>query len=279
MTEAPVALRHAGRRTLLKWHRGRETLTDPAFCLRVLARGLSAGASVEIDLQPLADGGFAVIHDALLDRETTGTGPVCGIDRPGFLALFRRDEALRVLPEPALTLDVLSTRLGGIVASGAVLQLDLQCGDDDLTPRHVEGFAAALGPLSAQAILSGEDAAAVRRLAAAAPGLAVGYDPCGETGQIGLARAGSWPEFVQESLAAMPQARTIYLALELPFLAADQGFDLIGAFQRGGRLVDCFTLQGDEPDAADLARRLVTLGADQITTDDPAGLAGVGRAT
>ena len=109
----------------------------------------------------------------------------------------------------------------------------------------------------------------MRRLAAAAPGLAVGYDPCGEAGQIALARAGDWAGFVRESLAAMPDAGTIYLAMDLPVQAADQGFDLIGAFQRQGRLVDCFTLVGDEPDAAALALGLVDLGADQITTDDP----------
>lgn len=272
MPKPPVALHLGDRRVLLKWHRGRERLSDPAFTIASLARGLAAGASVEIDLQPLSDGAFAVAHDPDLDRETTGTGPVRAIDSAGFAALCRRGEAGTPLLEPALTLGQLVQRVGAAVAPGAILQLDLQCRDGDLSATHVAGLCAALGDLKGHAILSGEDAAAVLRLAAAVPGLAVGYDPCGEDGQIALARNGNWPAFVDEAIRAMPRATTTYLALDLPLLAARQGFDLIGAFQRRGRLVDCFTLVGDEPDALKTARQLALLGADQITTDDPAGL-------
>jgi glycerophosphoryl diester phosphodiesterase len=240
--------------------------------IETIARGLAAGASVEIDLQPLSDGSFAVIHDPQLDRETTGTGAVNRLDSQGFLALHRRDNQGRALTEPALTLDQFTQRLGSVARPGAVLQLDLQCKAADLHSATVAGFDAALGQLKGTAILSGEDPAAVRRLAAAAPGLAIGYDPCGEAGQIALAMADDWTGFVRETLAAMPEAGTIYLALDLPLRAADQGFDLIKAFQQHRKRVDCFTLVGDEAEAAQIARRLVELGTDQITTDDPKGL-------
>jgi glycerophosphoryl diester phosphodiesterase len=272
LSDVPVALSLPDRRVLLKWHRGRQRLSDPAFLAASLARGLAVGASVEIDLQPLSDGGFAVIHDPDLDRETTGLGSARAMDSAGFQALFRRDNANTPLTEPALTLAGLIARIGPSVAPEAVLQLDLQCCDHDLTQAHVAGFGQSLGALTAKAILSGEDAAAVQRLATAAPGLRVGYDPCAEHGQIALARAGDWPRFVGESLCAMPEASTIYLALELPILAAEQGFDLIGAFRRQEKLVDCFTLVGDEPDALFTLKKLVRLGTDQITTDDPEGL-------
>ncbi len=272
VSDAPVALPLSGRRVLLKWHRGRQRLSDPSFPVAALARGLAAGASVEIDLQPLSDGGFAVIHDPDLDRETTGHGPVCAIGSAGFQALHRRDNAGAPLPERALTLASLSTCIGPSTAPGAVLQLDLQCRDHDLSPAHVGGIGASLGALFGNVILSGEDAAAVQRLAAATPGLTVGYDPCAEHGQIGLARAGDWPLFVDETLRAVPQASTIYLALDLPILADEQGFDLIGAFHGRGKTVDCFTLVGDEPDALSILEHLARLGADQITTDDPEGL-------
>lgn len=272
VSDFPVALSLPGRRVLLKWHRGRQRLSDPAFLAGSLISGMSAGASVEIDLQPLSDGGFAVIHDPDLDRETTGFGPVCAVDSAEFQKLFRRDNAGASLSEPALTLASLATHIAPSAAPNAVLQLDLQCRDHDLSPAHVAGFSASLEVMVSTAILSGEDAAAVQRLSAATPGLAIGYDPCAEHGQIALARAGNWSHFVDETLRAMPLASTIYLALELPILASEQGFDLIGAFHAQGRIVDCFTLVGDEPDALSTLRHLALLGADQITTDDPDGL-------
>jgi glycerophosphoryl diester phosphodiesterase len=272
VSDLPVALPLPGRRVLLKWHRGRQRLSDPAFSTASLIRGMSAGASVEIDLQPLSDGGFAVIHDPDLDRETTGLGPVRAMDSVAFQALHRRDNAGSPLTEPALTLSSLAARIAPSAAPDAILQLDLQCRDHDLSPAHIAGFRTSLGALAGKAILSGEDANAVQRLAAATPGLSVGYDPCAEHGQIALARAGDWPRFVDESLCAMPEASTIYLALVLPILASDHGFDLIGAFHARGRIVDCFTLVGDEPDALPTLRQLARLGADQITTDDPEGL-------
>jgi glycerophosphoryl diester phosphodiesterase len=272
VSDLPVALALPHGRVLLKWHRGRQRASDPAFSTAALVRGLSAGASVEIDLQPLADGSLAVIHDPDLDRETTGHGPVHALDRAGFEALHRRANDGTALTEPALVLASLAARIGPRAAPDAILQLDLQCRDADLSPAHVATLGASLGALTANAILSGEDATAVQRLAAATPGLSVGYDPCADHGQIAHARAGDWPRFVDESLSAVPKASTIYLALELPILARDQGFDLIGAFHARGRRVDCFTLVGDEPDALSTLRNLARLGADQITTDDAEGL-------
>jgi hypothetical protein len=70
----------------------------------------------------------------------------------------------------------------------------------------------------------------------------------------------------------MLQALTIHLALDLRLRGADLGFDLIGALQKRGKLVDCVALLRDEPDAVDLAQGLVAMAADQMTTDDPAGL-------
>ena len=96
---------------MLKRHRGRQKLSDPAFLCASLARGLAARASVEIDLQPLSDGGFAVIHDPDLDRETTGLGPVRALDSAGFQSLHRRDNTDAPLFETALTLASLATRI------------------------------------------------------------------------------------------------------------------------------------------------------------------------
>ncbi len=73
MPEA-VALALPGRSISLKWHRLRRQAADPAFMLDRLVEGMLAGASLEVDLRCHAGGGFAVLHDERLERETTGRG-------------------------------------------------------------------------------------------------------------------------------------------------------------------------------------------------------------
>ena len=53
--DAAVALDHAGRRVLLKWHKLRRRAGEPPFDPANLATGLAAGASLEIDVRCLAD--------------------------------------------------------------------------------------------------------------------------------------------------------------------------------------------------------------------------------
>lgn len=272
MSDAPIQLIRGGRRAMLKWHRARRRADDPAFTAARIVEGLRTGASVEIDINPLACGDFAVIHDATADRETTGTGPVAAMDAAAFSALIRRAEDGTPTGEAALTLAGLARAVGGAAAPGALLQLDLKCGDADLGPANVAGLAQALGPLAQHAILSGGDAAAVRRLAAAAPGLSIGYDPCHDDSVLELARTARFAAFADTALAAMPEAAMIYLDLRLPLLAAEHGADLIAPFHAAGKRVDCYTLPRTTPGIADIAARLIALGADQITTDDPEGL-------
>lgn len=269
----PLFARHDGQSAVLKWHRARRRADDAAFTTARILQGLRAGASVEIDINPLACGDFAVIHDATLDRETTGTGPVAAIDGATFATLCRRDDHGRATGEPALTLSALARALGDAAGPGALLQLDLKCADADLTPAHAAGLAEALAPMSGDVILSGGDAAAVLRLTAAVPGLLQGFDPCHDASVVDLARSGDFAGFAATALAAAPEAAMIYLDLRLPLLAATQGADLIAPFHAAGKRVDCYTLPATTPEIVAIARQLIALGADQITTDDPEGLA------
>lgn len=268
----PLRIDHAGRSAVLKWHRARRRASDAAFTTRRILEGLRAGASVEIDINPLACGDFAVIHDATLDRETTGHGPVAEMDGQAFGQLRRRNEDGSPTDEAALTLSALARALGDAAGPGALLQLDLKCGDRDLTPRHAAGLAASLAPMRGDVILSGGDAAAVLRLTGAVPGLLQGFDPCHDDSVVDLARSGDFGAFAATALAAAPDAAMIYLDLRLPLLAAGQGADLIAPFRRAGKRVDCYTLPATTADIAAIARQLLALGADQITTDDPEGL-------
>ncbi len=57
-------------------HRGANKIA-PENTLPALECALAAGFHIEVDLHLTADGEVVVIHDPLLERTTTGTGPVC----------------------------------------------------------------------------------------------------------------------------------------------------------------------------------------------------------
>lgn len=272
MPEAPIWVTLDGQRAALKWHRARRCWADAAFTRTRLREGMAAGASVEIDLNPMADGGFAVLHDETLDRETTGSGPVAGIDAAGLSRLLRRASDGAATVEPVDTLaELLSGLAAGPIGAHALLQLDLKCAEADLSPAHLARFAADAAPVADHLILSGGDAAAVRRLAGAA-GIALGYDPCHEGDHLTLARIGRFDDFVAAGLAAMPEARMIYLDLRLIAAADAAGVNLVAPFRAAGKSVDAYTVTTIAPAQLAAARRAIELGANQVTTDDPEGL-------
>ncbi len=153
------------------------------------------------------------------------------------------------------------------------MQLDLKEAAPQITEAVVARFAALLTPVAGRFILSGGDIAAVRRLAAAVPGLATGYDPCDPHAIAPLQTAADFAAFTERALATAGATPMIYLAYPLVLKAEAEGFDMIAAFHAAGKTVDAWTLNTTHPDAAASLRRLVALRADQVTTDEPIALA------
>ena len=272
-TPPSVSLTHAGRRTFLKWHRARRHGADPAFTGRRILEGMALGASVEVDLVLHADDGFAVLHDLTLDRETTGSGPVRAAPAARLRSLRLRDNAGDPTADRVMLLEDLAALLARDGAHPeSLLQLDYKEDAAALTPGAISTFAAALAPVARNFILSSGDAEAVRRLSAGVPGLRIGYDPCHEGAIERLRTSRDYPAFVAGALAAIPEAELIYLDHALVLFAADDGFDLIAAFHAAGRRVDAYTIERADAEGLAAARRLLDLGADQITTDDPEAL-------
>jgi glycerophosphoryl diester phosphodiesterase len=54
--------------------------------------------------------------------------------------------------------------------------------------------------------------------------------------------------------------------------AADDGFDIVAAFQQAGKRVDAYTIKSADAASRPIVERLLAARVDQITTDDPAGL-------
>ncbi|WP_252737819.1 glycerophosphodiester phosphodiesterase family protein [Citreicella sp. C3M06] len=273
MTPAPTVIVHAAGSTWLKWHRGRRRLADFEFDPQRIREGMRLGASVEIDLRRHAGGGFAVLHDETLDRATSGSGPVGLASAETLRALHLRDNRGAATDVGvALLGDLCRDLAAAAIGEGALLQLDLKEDNSTLSDSDICAFTRDVAPVQRHMILSGGDALAVRRLAEALPQLKTGHDPCHFGAREALEVSGDDSGFVGRALAEAGTARMIYLDIRLILDALGRDFDMISAFHAAGCRVDAYTVKALPPGTVDLCRRLMALGVDQITTDDPEGL-------
>ncbi|MCA0941822.1 glycerophosphodiester phosphodiesterase [Salipiger pacificus] len=270
---APTVLEHAAGHTWLKWHRGRRRGSDFEFDPRRIREGMRLGASVEVDLRRHAGGGFAVLHDETLDAATTGSGPVALASAEALRGVLLRDNAgAATAVRVALLGDLCRDLAAAAIGDGALLQLDLKEDSGTLTEDDIAAFARDVAPVQRHMILSGGDALAVRRLAQALPQMQTGHDPCHFGAREALAVSGDDAGFVARALAEAGAARMIYLDIRLILDSLQRGFDMIAAFHAAGCRVDAYTVQRATPDRVALCARLMVLGVDQITTDDPEAL-------
>jgi glycerophosphoryl diester phosphodiesterase len=267
-----IAIDAGGHRVRLKWHRLQRRPDDLAFTPRRLREGLVLGASMEVDLRRHADHGFVCLHDATLDRETTGNGPIATTttDVLRRLTLRRADgtpsgEGLILLEDLAEIARVDGDR-------HALLQLDLKEDDAALDDGLIESFRRTLACIADRCIVSGHDWRAVTRLAEAVPGLRRGFDPCADDTLDRLRDDADFRFFIARGLAAAPEAETIYLDYRIVLAALEMGVDLIAPCHAAGKTVDAWTLNPDHPRAAESLWHLIALRVDQITTDAPAAL-------
>jgi glycerophosphoryl diester phosphodiesterase len=269
-----ISVSRGGHRTMLKWHRARKTAGDLPFTGERILEGMRLGASVEVDLVRHADGGFATLHDFVLDHDTTGHGRVADASAATVRALQLRDDAGRATTHRPMLLEDLTALLatGEGISPEAVLQLDLKEDAAAIDLRVIETFARAIAPVARHFILSGGHPAAIGLLADAVPSLPIGFDPCHEGSIERLLASRDFTGFVADAVAAFPRAKMIYLEYRLVLFAAEHGFDLIAAFHQAGKTIDAYTLRHADAETAAIAERLLTLKADQITTDDPVGL-------
>lgn len=285
--------------TFLVHHAARLGDASPPSSLSGLAACLAAGVRfVEIDISPLADGDFALLHDRFLEAGTDGRGTVAGVtaDQVRELRLRWRGE---------LTAERVAT-LGEAIALAAAsptleeLQLDLKAYGPvpDGALVNLAGLAAPLGP---RVRVTSTADRALRRLQATAPALPLGFDPLRHldlepspgkaasrylchTGAYGYLddhplaadRWGAPAEYLEARSAAlwwlMP-APVWYVRATLLARMLEDGFDWIADLHRRGAQVAAWTLNPDQPHHLALARQMIAHGADRIITDDAPRLA------
>lgn len=265
-----VAIMRNGHRTLLKWHRGRRQRDDIPFTAPRILEGLRLGASVEVDINCHSESGFVVLHNKTLEKETNGAGVVRETAPDMLRRLKLRREDASVSDEPVLLLrDLVSVLSAETLPESALLQLDLKEDVGAITQDVIARFGQEAGPVARHLIVSGGDFEAVTRLASAAPGIAVGYDPCFGERIERLQRTRDFAAFIESGLADGAEAKMIYLEYRIIVEAAKAGFDMVAAVHAAGKTVDAWTLNSTAPDAAEALPVLLELKVDQITTDEP----------
>jgi glycerophosphoryl diester phosphodiesterase len=269
MAPQGLAVTLNGRQTRLKWHRLRRARSEGEFSSAVMAAGLHSGASMELDLTIRADGGFVVLHDDTLDRETTATGPVNAHDKASLAGVHYRQTGLPL---------ILSEDLSALLTTAhpaALLQFDMKDTLDAITDRGLDHLAYHFGQSSAPIIFSGGCPHLIAALAQRLPHLPRGIDPTDR-----LVEAWQTSGLTSLEPLLLPELRstaapdTCYLNWELVLRAQSQGLDLIALCHAEGVKVDAWTYtladpaQGFSDREWDEFSTLVSLGADQITTDE-----------
>lgn len=271
----PVGITRDGHRTLLKWHRARRRASDPVFTAARILEGMALGASIEIDLVVHGEHGFAVLHDHLsIDRETTGRGAARDHSAEALRALhLRANDGTPIADHVMLLEDLCAILASRPPHPDARLQLDYKEGQGPLDGLTVATFARSVAPVAGHMILSSGEADSVKVLSDSTPGLHVGHDPCHDGALEQLERSHDFAGFVSQAIAASPAAEMIYLAYAVVLAAAADDYDIVGAFHSAGRRVDAYTIRTADPATRPLVERLLGAKVDQITTDDPEGLA------
>lgn len=245
-------------------------MRDAEFGAAVMAEGFRIGASMELDLQVRGDGGFVVLHDHTLDRETTGSGPVSHYSGVQISTLrYRTQDAAPILSED----------LAGLLTLAhpeALLQFDMKNTAEEVGPKGLAHFAARFAALPAGIIISGGSIPLIRALAERAPKIQRGYDPTDHLLEIwpSLGLTGVERAFT-EVLRDLVKPDMVYLQWEMILTAADLGLDIIALSRAEGVKVDAWTHKFANPSAGfseaegQAFAKLLALKPDQITTDEP----------
>ncbi len=272
----------------------------PPGSLSALEACLSAGAAaVEIDIIPLADGSFALLHDQDLELETNGKGKAPGMTREQIESLYYRVDGKKTEEKVGFlenAIDLLKAH-----PETQRLQLDLKP-FTPLTQAVLREFCALLKPVKDRIQVTSVADWAVRALAKFSPELSLGFDPLmyldlveseprpeeippfrvgayglrddhplsayqwGPLGDYFAARAGAL-------LVQAPKRCQWFIRAELLKMSLDAGFNWIDFLHQNNSKVDAWTIDAGQPDQVKLARFLVEHGVDDLTTDEPARLA------
>jgi glycerophosphoryl diester phosphodiesterase len=287
MTAGPLLIHHSANRGD----------NYPHNSLGGLRHCLEAGARVvEIDINPLRDSDFALLHDDLLEDSTNGSGPVYAIttDQVRSLRYIQRgvvtSECVGLLSEAvSLIQDYVHLQ---------ELQLDLKMSAPS-TDTVLRRLLRIVEPVKERVRVTSVADWDVRRLRALDADLPLGFDPLlylevenpGE--KVPPFRLGAYAYWDDHPLSARrwgtsadylvaraealwaqaPANAAWYIRASLLARVIDDGFDWIDYLHARSAWVDAWTLDVEKAGHLELAQQLIAAGIDRITTNDAPRLA------
>jgi glycerophosphoryl diester phosphodiesterase len=249
----------------------RRAPSDPAHWRPNLAEALARGAVAEIDLVFSADGEGVCLHDLTLDRETTGRGPVRARSTEELCILRQRTRDGAPTGEPPLMLRevVAAARAAPRPPAPGGIQIDLKEPHAGLDPATRRRFAETIGDAARWFTLAGCEWPAVAALAAAAPGMRLGFDPLDFHEHAPPRTADEFRALAALTLATAPEAAILYLEADLVLRGLALGVNVLEPLRAAGKDIDCWTVDPDRPHLIRDLEALFGAGASQITTNAP----------
>ncbi len=252
----------------------RRRKSDPPFLRANLVAALHSGAACEVDIRFTRDGHPLCLHDARLDRETTGTGRVDAATRVEVERLRQRGSNGAPLADAPLFLDeIVDTVAGVVVDESALVQLDVKTRADALTRDGLDRVARLLDGYADTFIASAYEWDTVQRFVEAAPELHAGFDPLAFYPRDYALDADGFRSLAARTRATAPTATFYYLEANLILAAHERGVDLVAEVGLAGAHVDAWTVDADRPHLEAVLRRLIAVGCFQLTSNDPEQMA------
>jgi glycerophosphoryl diester phosphodiesterase len=274
--------------------------SEPAGSLAALAHCLAAGAAIiEIDILPLADGSFALLHERDLGAETCGAGDAVRATRDEIANLTYKSNG-------AITTEKIGFLEGAIALlqdhpQTQRLQLDLKP-YLPLTGVVLKNFIELIEPVLKRVQVTTVADWVVRGLSQAIPELSLGFDPLlyldlveddprpesvppFRIGAYGLlddhplaayrwgAMSGYFAARAEGLWTQAQPAREWFIRAEVLEMAQKAGFDWIGFLHEHGCTVDAWTIDVTQPALLQTTQYLAEQGVDDLTTDTPERLA------
>ena len=296
----PISLIQREKPVRLIHHAANCNPAYPSGSPAALEACLSAGSAlVEIDVLPLADASFALMHDRFLEIETSGTGDAIQSTRSQIRKLTYKadgqitDHKIGFLEE--------AIEIFAAYPDALRLQLDLKP-YTPLTQAILREFVRILSPVLDRIQVTSVSDWAIRSLRRFSPELSLGFDPLlyldlvddqprpegippFRVGAYGLRDDHPLASYQWGPLGEYFAARAAALLVQAPegcewFIRADllekarkANFDWIEFLHQHGSKVDGWTINAADPEQVKLADALVELGIDELTTNTPALLA------
>ncbi len=275
---------------------------NPPNSLQAVQDSLQAQAAViEVDLTPLNANDFLLVHDPVLESETSGKGKVneCTPEQAKTYQIKHR--GVITGHPPALLSEVVEAFLQ--TAGSTRLQLDYKAVYPSTNDEPLRRLARLIEPLGKNVIVSTGADWHLRKLQQLAPWLDIGFDigfyldwrdpswqeeprnPPYQRGAYGyhddhllaheqlVPTANYLAERCEQLLCAVPTARIWYVSHHLLAQALNDGFNMAQWLHENHVKLDAWTLDVDKPVALANAIRLRDAGVDLFTTNTPNALA------